>query len=324
MGTPPIHDLVALGEPLVVFLPDRPGPLRGVPRFERGMAGAECNVLLGMSRLGASCGLISRVGADEFGAFVLETLRAGSVDVSRVVVDADQPTGLYFKEITPITGQARPVYYRRGSAASALDVDAVDEEYVRNARAFLSTGIAALLSESAYRAVSRALDVAREAGVITVFDPNLREGLWGSPRAVELLQPLVAKADIYLGGEWETRRLLGYDDRVPYRQLATDVAALGPHEVVLKRGELGSLVRDANGDVFECPALPVTFKDAVGAGDAFNAGYLRARQQGESVQSALHNGAVCGGAVCTGSGDFETFPRESDLATHRRSASGDA
>jgi 2-dehydro-3-deoxygluconokinase len=241
-----------------------------------------------------------------------------------VVVAPGRPTGVYFKEITPITGHARPWYYRHGSAASSLDVDAVDEEYVRSARAFLSTGITALLSESAYRTVSRAMDVAREAGVTTVFDPNLRDGLWGSARAAELLRPLVAKADIYLGGEWESRRLLGYDDQVPYRQLATEIAALGPHEVVIKRGEHGSLVLDGNGDVFECPALPVTFKDAVGAGDAFNAGYLRARQLGEPARSALQNGAVCGAAVCTGSGDFETFPRESDLAAHRRSASGNA
>ncbi|MEV7965379.1 sugar kinase [Sphaerisporangium sp. NPDC088356] len=312
-------DLVAIGEPLVVMIPDRPGPLRFAPRFERAMAGAECNALLGLARLGGRAGLISRVGHDEFGAFVLETLRGASVDTSRVVVDPTRRTGIYFKEELALDGQAHPTYYREGSATSALVADDIDAGYIAQSRALLVTGISALLSDNAYGAVTHALQIARSAGVMTLFDPNLRSGLWGSERARELLCPLLEYVDIFLGGEREARVLLDGDASWSTRELVEKLAAAGPVEVVLKRGAEGAAMLDATGAFFEQPVFRTTVKSAVGAGDAFNAGFLHARQRGDDPQVALRVGAICGAAVCAGTGDFETFPRESDLAAYLES-----
>src|SRR5579864_2184645 len=126
-------DLVGLGEPLVVFVPDRPGPLRAVPSFERALAGAECNALLGATRLGMRCALVSAVGDDEFGAFVLETLAGAGVDVSAVTLDPEAPTGIYFRERSALGGPRVPVYYRRQSAASRLRLDERALEMIRGA-----------------------------------------------------------------------------------------------------------------------------------------------------------------------------------------------
>src|SRR3954465_5867165 len=95
-------DVVALGEPLVVMVPDRPGPLRTVPAFEPSLAGAEANVLRGMARLGARCGLITRLGDDGFGIYSCETLRAAGIDISRCTLDPGRPTGIYFKELSAL------------------------------------------------------------------------------------------------------------------------------------------------------------------------------------------------------------------------------
>ncbi|MEA2331453.1 MAG: 2-dehydro-3-deoxygluconokinase [Thermoleophilaceae bacterium] len=303
-------DIVGLGEPLVVLLPDRPGPLRSVPRFERALAGAECNTLLGMARLGGRCGLVSRVSDDELGSFVLETLRAGQVDVTHVRRDPDRTTGLYFKEVSALGADAKPLYYRGGSAAAALGPDDVEREYIQGARVFITTGITALLSESAHEAAAQALRLARGAGARVVFDPNLRPRLWGTDRAAELLLPLLGEVDVYLGGEHETRALVGPQPSL--RDLALAVQALGPREVVIKRGKDGaaSLTDDAWAE--QAPHRDWC-RDSVGAGDAFNGGYLFARESGCESDVAMGVGSICASAVCSSPGDFETFPRMEDL-----------
>ena len=304
------HDLVALGEPLLVMVPDRTGPLRAVPRFERGLGGAECNTLLGFARLGASGGLISRLGDDEFGAFLAGTLQANSIDLQRVQFDAERRTGLYFKEVSPLPDGGRAIYYREQSPTAQLQLDAGDLAYIEAARAFLTTGITALLSESANAAVVLAMRTARAAAVPVYFDPNLRQGLWGSERSRELITPLIREADVFLGGEVETRELTGALGAV---DIAEAVRELGPREVVIKRGSRGAVAIDEDGEVHHQEAVPVVPVDTVGAGDAFNAGYLRYRQLGAAIPEALRVGALCGASVVSGTGDFETFPRAGDL-----------
>ena len=307
-----MHDVVALGEPLVVMIPDRPGPLRSVPRFERGLAGAECNALLGVARLGGSSGLIARVGSDEFGSFVVETLRGGGVDASQVARDDERATGVYFKERSALGDRPEVLYYRATSPATALEPSDVDLDYLSSASAFITTGITALLSASAYETVRHALEHASDAGVTTVFDPNLRPTLWGESRAAELLLPLLEHVEIYLGGESETSALFG--EQGSLQGLALAVQALGPREVVLKRGRLGVAALGSDGEWLEEPPFRDGCRDSVGAGDAFNAGYLFVRQRGATLAQALRAGSICGSAVCSGHGDFETFPRPQELA----------
>src|SRR5690606_24438372 len=92
-------DVVTLGETMVLFTPDTAGYLRHAHSFTRKIAGAESNVAIGLARLGHKAGWISKVGDDEFGKAVLSFLRGEGVDVSKVIVDGDAPTGVFFKEI---------------------------------------------------------------------------------------------------------------------------------------------------------------------------------------------------------------------------------
>jgi sugar/nucleoside kinase (ribokinase family) len=303
-------DLVGVGEPLVAFLPDRIGPLRAVPAFERALAGAECNVLIGATRLGLRFALASRVGDDEFGAYVVETLRGNGVDVSAVSVDPDAPTGIFFRERSALGHGSTPVYYRAGSAASRIGGEDEWLDLTDRCRLFLTTGITALLSESAHGAVTAALERAHRGRATTVFDPNLRRGLWGSARAGELLTPLLEHVDIYIGGEEETRLLLATD--AAGAELAVRVAALGPGEVVIKRAHLGAIAV-VGGVTHTQPPYPAALADPIGAGDAFAAGYLATRPPPGSTADALRAAAVCGSAVCAGRGDWETFPRAGEL-----------
>jgi 2-dehydro-3-deoxygluconokinase len=136
-----------------------------------------------------------------------------------------------------------------------------------------------------------------------VVDPNLRRGLWGSGRARELVLPLVERADLLLGGEHELAELVGASGG---RELAERCRELGPSEVVLKRGPGGAAALTPEAWVEHRPA-PSPDLDPVGAGDAFNAGYLAARLSGASTEEALEQGARSGADVASAVGDTGSF-----------------
>ena len=89
-------DVVTMGEVMVQFNPITTGPLRHVTYFEKHAAGAEANFAIGMARMGFKTGVITRVGNDEFGKYIVSVLSGEGIDVSRVRVDSEAPTGVYF------------------------------------------------------------------------------------------------------------------------------------------------------------------------------------------------------------------------------------
>src|SRR5690606_26197720 len=113
-------DIIGLGEAMVLFQPPAGAALDDTATLEVHVAGAEFNLCAAAARLGATTGFCSRVGADPLGARVLAEARTLGVDTTLVMVDEDQPTGLFLKDVRP-DGRRRVYYYRRGSAASQLD-----------------------------------------------------------------------------------------------------------------------------------------------------------------------------------------------------------
>ena len=174
------------------------------------------------------------------------------------------------------TSGAPAHYLRTGSAASALSPVDLDGVPVEGARAVLVTGITAMLGDEPRRAAIALLERARG---LRVVDPNLRLGLWGSDRAAELVTPLLERCDLLLGGEPELRSLVGGTGR----DLAERCRALGAREVVLKLGAEGAAALGPDGEWITCRPPPSPDVDPVGAGDAFNAGYVAARLQGRPV-----------------------------------------
>jgi 2-dehydro-3-deoxygluconokinase len=173
---------------------------------------------------------------------------------------------------------------------------------VGRARAAFVTGITALIGAEPGRA---ALELLRAASGLRVVDVNLRPRLWGSDRAVELISPLLEEADMVLAGEHEWR---AFEPKVDGLELAHRISARGPREVVIKRGPRGASALDRDGRWFEHAPEPRSDVDPVGAGDAFDAGYLAARLDAAPVEEALAAGAASGAAVAACVGDTEGFP----------------
>jgi 2-dehydro-3-deoxygluconokinase len=290
-------DVLAIGETMFSLVA-LDGSLDEATSFHATHGGAESNMCVALTRLGTSAAWVSRVGTDPPGDRIMAVLGREGVQLSWVKRDPERPTGLMLRDTL---GTVR--YYRTGSAASALSPDDLEEVPVEDARAVFGTGITPLLGRDPGRAI-RALF--RRARGVRALDLNLRKGLWGSDRAVALIEPLLRSCDLVFGGADE---LGAFEDAPTAEGLARAFARRGPREVVVKGGRSGAGALDPFGRWHEVAPAPVRDVDPVGAGDAFDGGYLHARLAGAEVPEALIEGARCGAAVAATIGDADGVPR---------------
>ncbi len=294
-----LYDLVAFGETMIALAPPPGEIVRRTGYLLVDHAGAESNTCVGLARLGLRVAWVSRLGADAAGERILESLSGEGIDTQFVGRDPARPTGLMLKE--PGTGVR---YYRSGSAASAMGPDALLGVPVAEARAVLVTGVTALIGSEPHAAALAFLGSARG---LRIVDPNLRTGLWGSDRRAELVRPLIDRCDLLLAGASELLELVGDGDDWSAKALAERAQSRGPREVVV-RGAASVGVLTADG----WQELEIRRDDAVdpiGAGDAFNAGYIAVRLRGGPINEALRAGVRCGAAVTTSPSDTAGFPR---------------
>lgn len=291
-------ELVTLGEAMAVLATPGVGLLRHAQNLDLRVAGAEANVAIGAARLGVRTAWVGRVGDDEFGALIRQTLAGQGVDVGGVLVDPEAPTGLMVKE-RRTASVTRVTYRRAGSAGSRLAPGDIDPDLVRGAKVLHVTGITPALSGSARDAVRAAVELARAAGVLVSVDLNHRDGLWSPAEAVADYRWLVARCDVLFATEVEHAMVDGVRPQ--------------PVEVVTKRGSRGATAV-IDGVVMEAPVYAVTTLDPVGAGDAFAAGYLAERIAGAEPAQRLRTAAAAGAFAVTVQGDWEGLPSRAELA----------
>ncbi|MFI0931491.1 sugar kinase [Streptomyces sp. NPDC021019] len=349
-------DVVCLGESMVTFLPSQPGRLADVPSFGRGIGGAESNVACALAAAGHRAAWVGRVGADGFGDHLVEAIASYGVDTSAVRRDPARPTGIYFRTATDRGTDTHEVaYYRAGSAASAMSPDNVPYEDLLAGRVLHLSGITAALSADCL-ALLRDLTAARPGRPLVSFDVNHRPHLWrGGDADASVLLELARRSDLVFVGEDEAEEAWGIVGAEAIRAALPEPAA-----VVVKRGSAGATVfsgprpgprsSDAGGaenapgvgsagaegaedaagvarfaadTVIPVPALRVDVVAAVGAGDAFAAGFLSATLRGLPVRDRVRHGHLMAAAVLTVPGDL-TDPPARDHADRLAALDDDA
>ncbi|MBW8739027.1 MAG: sugar kinase [Streptomyces turgidiscabies] len=305
-----VVDVVALGESMVTFLPTRPGRLADVPSFDRAIGGAESNVACALAAAGHSARWISRVGHDAFGDHLVEAIGAYGVDVASVRRDPARPTGVYFRTAGDRATDAHEVaYYRAGSAASVMSVGNLDLVAARAGRVLHLSGITAALSGDCLDLLWE-LTEPRAGRPLVSFDVNFRPGLWSDADGPRVLLDLARRADLVFVGADEAEAAWGLHG-------ADDIAGALPEPglVVVKQGADGAVALDRGTRVntgvtapIHVPAPHVDVVAAVGAGDAFAAGFLAATLRGLPVRDRLRHGHLMAAAVLTAPGDLATPP----------------
>jgi sugar/nucleoside kinase (ribokinase family) len=307
-----LPDLVCMGEVMVELNAATRGPMREVNLFEKHAGGAEGNVAIGASRLGQSAGIITRIGKDEFGQFLLATLKAENVDTSHVFTDLEASTGIFFiQRGYPIPNKSSAIYYRHNSAGSRLTVADVDPDYIASAKIFHVSGITPALSPSAREATNFAVKSAKEQNVVVSLDTNIRLKLWGEEEARLALFPLCKMADIVFTSSSDAKIILGDDDPPGIAKRLHDA---GVSTVVVKLGDKGAYA-SANGESATVPIIPTIVEDPTGAGDSFASAFLATRLKGWKLKDSLRAASAAAALVVTVRGDFESIPDMESLQT---------
>ena len=309
--------MVTVGETMALLTAPSGRQLRSGTCLPVGIGGAESNVAIGLARLGIASTWISRVGDDAFGALVTREIRGEGVRVM-AGQDGAAPTGMMVKEHRG--GRPwRVRYYRTGSAASKLSPADIDETAIADADVLHLTGITPGLGPGPLRAVDHAIEIAHQSGTLVSFDVNYRATLWSAEQAAPVLARIAAAVDVIFAGPEEAALILGWQAPTGAptvedgENLARGLAKLGPDTVVVKLGAGGALGLTAD-RVHHAPAAKITVVDAVGAGDAFVAGYLSELVTGASIGDCLDMGNTLGGAVCQEPGDWEGLPTRDELS----------
>jgi len=306
-------DVLSFGETMAMLVAEHTGELAQVGQFHKRIAGADSNGAIGLARLGFNVAWLSRVGADSFGRFVLNTLQTEGLDCQHVEIDPQHPTGFQLKSRVDDGSDPQVEYFRRGSAASHLSLDALSAPLL-SARHLHATGIPPALSDSCNALSFELMKSMRAAGNSVSFDPNLRPSLWASEqKMIRDINALAAHAHWVLPGLSEGQLLTGYDD-------PSDIAAFyldqGAEAVVIKLGAKGAFYRTARTEEF-IPAVPVSrVIDTVGAGDGFAVGVISALLENLGFAQAVQRGNWIGSRAVQSRGDMEGLPTRAELTHH--------
>lgn len=258
------YDVIALGELLIDFTMNGQSE-QGNNMFEACPGGAPCNVLALLNKMGKKTAFIGKVGKDQFGALLRDTITEAGIDASNLMVDENVNTTLAFVHTFP-DGDREFSFYRNPGADMMLTADEVNPEVVKDTKVF-HFGILSMTHEGVREATKKAVETAKANGCLVSFDPNLRPPLWSSlDLAKEQMEYGFGKCDILKISDNEIQFVSGkedYDEGIAYLQETYNIPL-----ILLTMGKDGSRAY-YKGMRVERPGFSVKAIETTGAGDTF-------------------------------------------------------
>ena len=305
-------DLACLGRLAVDLYAEQFGShLEDARSMAKYLGGSSGNLAFGVARLGLRSAMISRVGNEQMGRFLTQSLKAEGCDVSQVQVDPQRLTalvllGLKDRDTFPL------LFVRENCADMAIDADLIDESFLARCRALAITGTH-LSTPVTRRASQVALDYAARHGVVRVLDIDYRPVLWGltargdgdnryvaDAGVTASLQEMLPHFDLLVGTEEEFFIAGGVaDDLIASLR---KVRSLSGATLVVKRGALGCCVIEGqipahidDADTYRGERVEVL--NVLGAGDAFLSGLLASLLRGKDWTESTRVANACGAIV---------------------------
>ena len=258
------YDVIALGELLIDFTMNGQSE-QGNNMFEACPGGAPCNVLALLNKMGKKTAFIGKVGKDQFGTLLRDTITEAGIDASNLMVDENVNTTLAFVH-TFQDGDREFSFYRNPGADMMLTADEVNPEVVKDTKVF-HFGTLSMTHEGVREATKKAVETAKANGCLVSFDPNLRPPLWSSlDLAKEQMEYGFGKCDILKISDNEIQFVSGkedYDEGIAYLQETYNIPL-----ILLTMGKDGSRAY-YKGMRVERPGFSVKAIETTGAGDTF-------------------------------------------------------
>lgn len=262
--------LFSIGEVLIDFIPLEKGKaLKDVISFERAPGGAPANVAAAVAKYGGSSSMITKLGVDAFGDFLVEKLEEAGVETDKVSRTSEANTGLAFVSLR-LDGERDFSFYRNPSADLLLDEAEIDEKWF-NKGDILHFCSVDLVESPMKQAHTKAIRAMKEIGGLVSFDPNVRLPLWkDAEECKNTILAFIPEAHIVKISDEELEFITGIADEV------TAISSLFQGEVkaiIYTKGANGAELY-VNGKKYESQGFKANVQDTTGAGDAFIGGFL--------------------------------------------------
>jgi len=320
-------DLITIGRSSVdLYGAQIGGRLEDMGSFDKYIGGSPTNIACGTSRLGLRSAVITGVGDEHMGRFIIEQLQREGVETSGVKIDPDRLTALVLLGIRD-EEQFPLIFYRENCADMGLCEDDIDPDFIRSARAVVATGTH-LSNPQVEAATIKALNIARDAGMQTALDIDYRPNLWGvaghgdgesrfveSDAVTQKLQSTLHLFDLIVGTEEEFHIAGGSTNTIEALRAVRGVSAA---TLVCKRGAAGAVAfTDAIPDSLDegeaGPGFPIEVFNVLGAGDGFMSGLLKGWLDGEAWPVALKYANACGAFAVSRHGCTPAYPSWQEL-----------
>jgi 5-dehydro-2-deoxygluconokinase len=320
-------DLITMGRSSIDLYANEVGaPFTEIKSFGAYVGGSPTNIAVGARRLGLRAAVLTAVGEDPVGDFILNFLKREGVETRFIRRKPGTRTSAVVLGIEP-PDKFPLVYYRDNCADNQLAIDDVLDTPITDSRIFEFSGTG-LSREPSRSATIFAAEQAKAAGATVVLDLDFRPDQWHDARAfgvtVRAVLPLV---DIVLGTEDECRAVTLTDaaqvnvtrSQISGAHVAGDLEGAvgsmqrrGPRVIVVKRGAKGASVFSADGHEVDVPGFPVDVVNVLGAGDAFAAGFIYGCVKGWDWYKAARMGNAGGAIVVTrhGCANFMAYEQE--------------
>ena len=317
-------DVICIGRAAVDLYGEQIGArLEDVTTFARYLGGSPANTAVGCARLGLRAAMLTRVGDEQNGRFVLDSLAREGVDVGHVRLDPKRLTALVFLSIRSRT--AFPLlFYRDHCADMGLEASDVDPRFIATAASVLISGTH--LSQPGTAAACRAaIDACRRARGRVILDIDFRPVLWGlaplgdgetryvqAPSVSASLQAVIATCDLIVGTEEEF--CIASDTSDPQAAVST-LRRMSTATLVLKRGADGCTIYPAarGAAPIEVAGFPIEVFNVLGAGDAFMAGFLSGWLRDATLAECGRRANACGALVVSRHGCAPAIPTSVEL-----------
>lgn len=258
------YDVIALGELLIDFTMSGQSE-QGNNMFEACPGGAPCNVLALLNKMGKKTAFLGKVGKDQFGTLLRDTVTEAGIDASHLMIDEKVNTTLAFVHTFP-DGDREFSFYRNPGADMMLTEDEVDPAFIAQTKIF-HFGTLSMTHDGVRAATKKAVQAAKDAGCLVSFDPNLRPPLWSSlDLAKEQMEYGFGVCDILKISDNEIQFVSGkedYDEGIAYLQETYHIPL-----ILLTMGKEGSRAY-YKGKCVERPGFAVKAIETTGAGDTF-------------------------------------------------------
>lgn len=307
---PTSFDFITLGETMIRLSPPNFERLARTVTLDMQIGGAESNVAVNLSRLGLRTAWLSRLPDNALGHRVTGELNSHGVDTSGVHYVSNERLGTYFIELAVPPRLNRVIYDRADSAASRMTLADVNLDLIASSRWLHMTGITPALSPSCLQLTGDVVRFAHERGVTVSFDVNYRALLWPPQDAGGALAPIAAMCDYFFVAHRDAIALFGSHD-VAQNAAKQLQERFGCKMLILTMGEAGAIAQTADEYIEVAQSFKVPqIVDRIGAGDAFDAGFIAAQLWGKSVDESLNYGNALSALKLTIPGDLALVTRD--------------